>query len=60
MLVILNRKKAVTFIHLKVQQHNVCMYVCICVCMYVCMGVNMYVCKTWTGVIKHLNLRGAE
>ena len=50
MLVILNRNKAVTFIHLKVQQHNqcmyvyvnVCVYVCVCVC--VCMCVCMYVC----------------
>ena len=40
MLVILNRNKAVTFIHLKVQQHNVCMYVC----MYVCVYVGVYVC----------------
>ena len=42
MLVILNRNKAVTFIHLKVQQHNVCMYVCMYVCMQVCMYVCMY------------------
>ena len=34
----------------------VCMYVCVGVCVYVC----MYVCKTWTRVIEHLNLTGAE
>ena len=44
MLVILNRNKAVTFIHLKAQQHNVCMYVCVYVCVYGCMCVCVYVC----------------
>ena len=36
------------------------MYVCMCVCMGVCVYVCMYVCKTWTRVIEHLNLTGAE
>ena len=36
------------------------MYVCMCVCVGVCVYVCMYVCKTWTRVIEHLNLTGAE